>query len=58
MGRHVAWIVDEKCVKYLLRKPEEMIWETQEEVDDDNIETEPLGFGIDSPIWEQCSVEG
>jgi hypothetical protein len=32
--------VDEKWVKYLVRKPEETIWEIQEEVDADNIETE------------------
>jgi hypothetical protein len=39
--------VDEKCVKYLVRKPEETIWETQEEVDDDDnteIELKYIGF--------------
>jgi len=38
--------VDEKCLKYLVRKPEETIWETQEEVDDDNIETELKYIGF------------
>jgi len=46
MGRHVERIVDEKCVKYLVRKPEEAIWETQEEVDDDNIEIEHKCIGF------------
>ena len=29
MGRHVAWKVDEKCVKYWVRKPKETICETR-----------------------------
>jgi len=37
---HVAWIVDEKCIKYLVRKPEETIGETQGEADETNIELE------------------
>lgn len=40
MSRHAARIVAEKCVKYLVGHPEETILQTQEEVDDDNIEIE------------------
>jgi len=38
--------VDEKCVKYLVRKPEETILETQEEVDDNNIKIEHKYIGF------------
>jgi hypothetical protein len=38
--------VDEKWVKYLVRKPEKTIWEKQEEVDEDNIELEIKYIGF------------